>query len=37
MKLRIENEEKDVLKLANEWGSVGRRTYELPECAGMVA
>jgi len=37
MKLRIENEEKDVLQLANEWGSQSRRTYKLPECAGMVA
>ena len=36
MKLRIENGEKKVLELANEWGEQDRETYVLPECAGMV-
>lgn len=36
MKLRIENEEKNVLKLANKWDVCERETYVLPECAGMA-
>jgi len=37
MKLSLENDEKKVLGMANEWGSQNRETWKLPECAGMVA
>ncbi|MBA7658392.1 hypothetical protein ES703_66343 [subsurface metagenome] len=36
MKLRIENEEKNVLKLANKYSEYDREEYALPACAGMV-